>query len=429
MPPVRVLAYSHDGYGLGHFRRNLRIAAGLRRERPDVEILLATGASAADQFGVPGGIARLALPPVVKVGDGRYVPEDPARSLEVTMAARKDLLEGAVRRHRPDLLLVDRYPFGLHGELAPALRAFHEDGRGRPAVLGLRDVLDTPERVRREWASAGHSEAIREHYRSVLVYGDPDVYDPVREYALPGDVARRVQFTGYLTDDPLLDGAPSAHAGGPGRAALCVLGGGRDAFPVADAFLSAIEILRPAGWTGLLVTGPYMDVAEVEGLRRRCAAPVLRMVQDAPTRMAASDAVVCMGGYNTVCEVLSLAVPAVIVPRDAPRQEQLIRAERLGARGAVTLLPRERLAPESLARAVVDAAGVAPAETRARRALVRGHGVATAARLLAGLLPAPRRPATVGTARSNGNGNGSANGHGSANGNGATARSLSGERR
>jgi predicted glycosyltransferase len=40
----RLLAYSHDGYGLGHLRRNLRIAAGLRRHRPDTEVLLATGA-------------------------------------------------------------------------------------------------------------------------------------------------------------------------------------------------------------------------------------------------------------------------------------------------------------------------------------------------------------------------------------------------
>ena len=36
-----------------------------------------------------------------------------------------------------------------------------------------------------------------------------------------------------------------------------------------------------------------------------------------------------MGGYNTVCEVLSFQKQALIVPRVRPRSEQWIRAERL----------------------------------------------------------------------------------------------------
>src|SRR3546814_8340015 len=37
--------------------------------------------------------------------------------------------------------------------------------------------------------------------------------------------------------------------------------------------------------------------------------------------------VVCMGGYNTFCEVLSFAKRALVVPRTEPRMEQHIRSE------------------------------------------------------------------------------------------------------
>jgi predicted glycosyltransferase len=45
-----------------------------------------------------------------------------------------------------------------------------------------------------------------------------------------------------------------------------------------------------------------------------------------------------MGGYNTFCEVLSYDKPALIVPRERPRQEQRIRAERAAALGLAAVL-------------------------------------------------------------------------------------------
>ena len=35
----RVLLYSHDTYGLGHFRRSLLLARAIAREMPEVSIL------------------------------------------------------------------------------------------------------------------------------------------------------------------------------------------------------------------------------------------------------------------------------------------------------------------------------------------------------------------------------------------------------
>jgi len=68
-----------------------------------------------------------------------------------------------------------------------------------------------------------------------------------------------------------------------------------------------------------------------------------------PTRLVRrADHVVAMGGYNTICEVLSFRKPALIVPRVAPRREQLIRAECLQALGLVDVLHPADLTPRAL---------------------------------------------------------------------------------
>jgi predicted glycosyltransferase len=386
-----VLAYSHDGYGLGHLRRNLRIVNGLRRQRPDLEAVLVTGAKSAERLIAPFGMTCVPLPSVVKVANGHYVAEDQASSLEEVMRKRSDVLADTVGAFRPDLLLVDRYPRGMNDELAHALDVYAAERPGAPAVLGLRDILDNPDVIRSEWRARGHRQAVREIYRMVLCYGDRSVYDPIREYALPSDVAERIRFTGYLADELFAADAPEVRRRHEpdGRLAVCTLGGGKDAAFIAHAFLSAIDHLRHDGWTGVLITGPYMDTDDVERLRQAATdVSVIRMVDDVPSYLAAADAVVCMGGYNTTCEVLALAAPAVIIPRVQPRQEQLMRAERLNARGLVRWMHPSSLSPRDLATSMEVVAAQPRVDLAARIGAIAHRGIETSAQLLSALLPA-----------------------------------------
>lgn len=392
----RVLAYSHDGYGLGHLRRNLRIVSALRRQRPDAQALIVTGALSAERLVEGRGVGCLPLPSVVKVGNGRYVDASGARSPAAVVRARAELIANAVSEFRPDLLLVDRYPRGMHDELAPAMELLAENRPRARAVLGLRDILDEAPAIRREWEAGGYTETILERYDAVLCYGDRRVYDPVREYSLPPEVAERLSFTGYLADElPAADAADARrrHAAPGERLAVCTLGGGRDAAPIAEAFLGAMQQLRANGWTAVLITGPYMSDADRQRLARHPASgwiPMPAMVDDVPSYLAAADAAVCMGGYNTTCELLALSVPAVIVPRVQPRREQLMRAERLGSRGLLRWLHPALLTPEMLAHMVGEVAERRPSELAGQLATVHRRGSDRAAAHLAALLPAAR---------------------------------------
>jgi predicted glycosyltransferase len=282
----------------------------------------------------------------------------------------------------------------MRGELAAALRIHAALRPGAQAVLGLRDILDSPAGIREEWRANRHSEAILERYARVLCYGDPAVYDPIREYGIPSEVAERIRFTGYLADDvPAPDARETRRKYVPagGRLAVCTLGGGKDAAHIAEAFLSAMNQLRTRGWIGVLITGPYMGADDVDRLRLHPGArwaSLIRMVDDLPSHLAAADAAVCMGGYNTSCEVLALGVRAVVVPRIQPRQEQLMRAERLAARGLVQLLHPNQLSPRVLADRIEDASRLSRSQLAARIGTVAHGGVSTSAGHLAALLPA-----------------------------------------
>ena len=70
---------------------------------------------------------------------------------------------------------------------------------------------------------------------------------------------------------------------------------------------------------------------------------------------AAVDALVCMGGYNTLLEALVRGTPTVCVPRTAPRSEQLIRARVLAGRGLLQVLEPARLDGRTLRAAVTSA--------------------------------------------------------------------------
>jgi predicted glycosyltransferase len=312
-------------------------------------------------------------------------------SIGSVVARRSAILAEIVTDFAPDILLVDRHARGLHRELEPALD-IHRRRRPRArAVLGLRDILDEPATIAREWAEHDLTSVIEHYYDAVLCYGDRGVYDLAAEYQFPEIVADRLQYTGYLTDGLLVTDFAAVRQRPAGtRLAVCTLGGGQDGAAVAGAFLAAMAHLRERSWRGLLITGPYMNPNDVDALRRHRAATdvtITRMATDVPRYLAAADAVFCMGGYNTTCEVLGLAVPAVIVPRTSPRLEQMMRAQRLADRGLVRWLHPDALTPRVVAGALADVADTPRDDLHGRMASLAHCGVQKTALLLSEMLP------------------------------------------
>ena len=358
----RIALYSHDAVGLGHLRRNLAIARALADDGRR-SILLITGAREAAAFHVPRGVDVLTLPAYAKAGAGQYVPRSLGTSKARLASLRAGTIAAALDAFDPAALIADKHPLGLEGELEPALE--HLAAAGARLVLGMRDVLDDARTARREWDAIGGASTVRDVYDDVWVYGDPRVYDPVREARLGPDVAAKARYTGYLGARPGATAqADHRRANGEdelpdGRLAVCLVGGGEDGYPLASAFADAP---LPPGMTGVVVAGPFMPTAERRSLHLRVGPRlrVLDFVAEPAPLLERAESVVSMGGYNTVCELLALGKRALIVPRVAPRREQLVRARRLAARGVVDMLHPESADPAALARWLASAPSASP---------------------------------------------------------------------
>jgi predicted glycosyltransferase len=348
----RVALYSHDAQGMGHMRRNLALAGSLVEEGRRSALLIA-GAREASTLPMPPGVECITLPAFAKSVDGAYSSRSLDLSLSALLRLRAETISAVLEAFEPDVFIVDKHPLGFRGELQPGLELLRARG-GTRLVLGLREVLDDPAVVRADWDRDDTESAIRELYDRVWVYGDKRVYDPVREYAICPSVAAKVRYTGYLapalTEPPVEARDPLRELDLPAdRMALCLIGGGQDGAELAAAFVRAP---LPGDMAGVVVAGPFLpadarrDLHAVAAQRRDLR--VLDTVQEPQHLLWHAERVVAMGGYNTVCEILAAHRPALIVPRDRPRVEQLLRARRLSALGVLDVLAAGALSPAAL---------------------------------------------------------------------------------
>jgi predicted glycosyltransferase len=402
----RVLIYSHDTFGLGNIRRMLEIARHLVQSSSEVCVLVITGSPMLHAFRIPPRIDYVKLPCLARDVEGRYGARFLDLSLDATVRLRANLIRSAITDFAPDLILVDKKPFGVEDELSGALVALQSSAQRPKLVLLLRDILDGPEATTRVWRKNGCFEAIEAYYDRVLVVGAPEVFDLRREYRFPPFAAAKVEFCGYISRQPGRQSrAEARHALGVGDAQALVLvtpGGGEDGHALIDACLTGLRALpAPRRPRTHIVCGPEMADAQRAAIHR--AAAVLSQVSvqdfsdDMMSLMAAADVVVAMGGYNTVCELLTLRKRAVVVPRVKPSLEQCLRAERMAALGLLRMLHPDRLTPAALLGAVqTELAALSGPTTHSRLASLDGLARTTAAIFeLIDLQP----PASAGTSR------------------------------
>src|SRR5262249_2141758 len=158
----------------GHLRRNLLLSQVLAESELHSVNLMVTEAREASAFinAMPAGGDFITLPGLSKGVDGgcktRYL-ELPFKKA-IPRPGRH--IRAALKEVEPDLFLVDNLPRGAYRELDPALKALKAIGRTK-IVLGLRDVLDEPWSVHRDWFRWKFDEAIDAYYDAIWVFGDP----------------------------------------------------------------------------------------------------------------------------------------------------------------------------------------------------------------------------------------------------------------
>jgi predicted glycosyltransferase len=347
--------YSHDTYGLGHIRRTMAIAAHLLG--PRVNILILTGSPIAGRFSFPEQIDFVRIPGMIKKTNDEYLPLSIKINARHALDIRKNIITATAKTFQPQLFIVDKEPLGLRKEVLPTLKWLQRSRPDTRAILGLRDIMDDAATVKRDWQQKGVYEILQNLYSEIWVYGNREFYDPIREYDIAESISQKIYFTGYI---PRKMPGPEAvrnirkELGVKPEEKLVVVttGGGGDGYLMMRNYVNMLEAAaKPLPFKSVLITGPFMPKNKRRKIFKRARKLGVRgyhFYRQMEKIFAAGDLAVCMGGYNTLCEILSQGTPSLVIPRETPRKEQLIRAQAFKRYNLVDFIPWAELEPNIL---------------------------------------------------------------------------------
>jgi predicted glycosyltransferase len=282
---------------------------------------------------------------------------DKSASLDQIKKKRQKKLLAVIQKERPDIFFLELYPFGRQAfrfEIDPVLQAIRSNRPARCGVISsVRDILVEKEKPKHERRAL---ERLNAFFDAVLVHSDPSLVTLKETFYRFDEIRIPVIHTGYIAQKPL-DNARSRIRKqlGIGQDDIMIVasaGGGSVGKPILESAIQAFRHLKVDGTPYLYVyTGPYMseyEFAYLKGLEKNKRIQIEKFTSDFLSYLAAADLSISMAGYNTTMNVLATAVPALVWPFGANR-EQRLRAERLADQGALKLINDQDLNPDDLA--------------------------------------------------------------------------------
>ena len=347
-----ILMYSHDTYGLGHIRRTMAIASHLLG--PRINILILTGSPIAGRFSFPEQIDFVRIPGMIKKTNDEYLPLSIKINVRHALDIRKNIITATAKTFQPHLFIVDKEPLGLKKEVLPTLQWLRRCRPDTRSILGLRDIMDDAESVKKDWTEKRVYQHLENLYSEIWVYGIQHFYDPVKEYEISDAISRKIHFTGYIPrkipgKDAVRHVKKELGLKNGERLVVVTTGGGGDGYGVMDNFLTALETYNSSvPFKSVLITGPFMPKLERRDVFKRARKLGLRtyhFYRQMEKIFAAADVVVSMGGYNTLCEILGQGTISLVIPRETPRKEQIIRARAFHRQNLVDYIPWDEFTP------------------------------------------------------------------------------------
>ena len=343
-------------------QRTCSIAWEIYRLREEASILTFSDSQLGQFFSISPHHDYIKLPSIAKDSPGNWKATHLSMSFPEILHLRKQLISHVLLNYAPDIFLVDHMPHGAMGELLPALEAIKHSRIHTQVVLGLRDILDSPDVTIERWKVEGAYDVIERYYARILVFGMQDVYDVAERYQIPESERKKVFYCGYVTNLATAVNAPKlrarylANQSSDVPLVVVMAGGGADAYPMMSTLFDALpKVLENQPCVLAVITGPFMPIDLIADLTGRSIGyPVHMMesVNDSLSHIAAADLVISMAGYNTTVEILRMKKPAILIPRAGPSAEQRTRARLFAEKRWVDMIDPDDLTPEILAERI-----------------------------------------------------------------------------
>ncbi len=359
--------YCQHVLGMGHLIRSAEIVRALSANGYDVCFL--NGGELAEGFALPAGIEVINLPPIKSDVEFREIQAaDGTQDLEAVKAERKKLILEAYERQRPDVLVVELFPFGRRKfafELIPLLERIQSDSRRTKVVCSLRDILVSKRDQTRFDDQV--CDTMNRYFDSLLIHADPRFQRLEETFPRLAEIKCPVRYTGFVAQRA--DGAKADKLRDDQTARILVsIGGGRVGGELLEACIAASAMLAVRLPHRMQIfTGPYLPDEQFARLQQLAANQpqiiVERFTSEFQLQLDQSDLSISMAGYNTCMNLLTANARALVYPFTGNgNEEQTVRAVKLEKLGAVSIIRDGELEAPKLAEKIQQAMNQAQIE-------------------------------------------------------------------
>jgi predicted glycosyltransferase len=359
---MKILFYCQYVWGIGHLFRSIEVARALS----DHKVFLVAGGREID-INLPEHVSLVRLPGLYM--DEHFttlIPEDPGKTIEDIQRQRKEILFGLCEKHKPDLLIIELYPFGrtIFGfELQPLLDSIHQGRFGKTKIVcSLRDILvEKRDPGMYEERVINHLNA---HFDLLLIHSDPELLPLDETFSRVNDIQIPIFYTGFVTRKVEAGAGKNLRRelamGAEEKLIVASAGGGRSGYKLLSNVIGAVHLLSNTHPIRLeMFAGPFRDDDEFRKLSAHSTKRIRirRFTQRFLDYLSAADGSVSLAGYNTCMNLLVTRIPALVYPY-LRQQEQPIRVTKIKDFLPMKILQDQDLSPSALGGHIQQMLGV-----------------------------------------------------------------------
>ncbi len=349
---MKIVFYCQYVWGMGHLFRSAEFVRALS----DHEVILVAGGQPVD-LDWPDHVSLLRLPTLFM--DEKFsalIAGDANRSVEDIQQQRLSMLFELFEDRRPDVFIVELYPFGrtvFGSELEPLLESMCSGRFGKVIkICSLRDIL--VEKKDPDSYEKRVLKQLKRYFDLLLVHSDEKLLPLERTFSRIHQLPIPLYYTGFITQqgDPQ-NGAKVRRELNLDRDTKLIVasaGGGRSGYAPLKSVLQAFDLLDEKMSVRLeIFTGPFMDQVEFEKLSElsKPGINIRRFTTRFLDYLFAADLSVSLAGYNTCMNLLVTRVPALVYPYRRQR-EQPMRVDSLKKMLPMRILNEHDLEPSVL---------------------------------------------------------------------------------
>lgn len=339
---LSILIYSQALSGVGHYVRSFEIARALAHRH---EVQLVDGGRrvprAADHE-----VRRLVLPRVIRAPSG-IEPLEGTGNLAQVLTERSARLREAVAALRPQVLIIEHFPFSKWDLEAEIMAVVAAARAARPQVLVVCSLRDIVRQTRFEQCAAGNYAAevqrrLERDFDAIMVHGEERLTPLSASFPSAAALRMPLYYTGIVAEAP----APPVSSSAPYVLVSC--GGGADPMNLRAAVAAALATPQLR----------HLQLVVCRGLVSAPAATATPWLErpfgsDFIAWLAGASLSVSYAGYNTCANLLATRRRALLAVHPA-MSDQPERARIMTALGAAQVISAPEWGPQKLAASMLS---------------------------------------------------------------------------